>query len=95
MALVAFTNRENTRCCLSFVQLFPRWSLTSRWCFIFLSSQDLVDTDVFLEAKKVIDSLKKKEVGPALAWCAENKSRLKKAKVVCVLHVFSTFVLFL
>ncbi|XP_008793648.2 protein MAEA homolog [Phoenix dactylifera] len=42
--------------------------------------QDLVDIDVFLEAKKVIDSLQNKEVGPALAWCAENKSRLKKSK---------------
>lgn len=62
--------------------------------FFFLSSQDLVDTDVFLEAKKVIDALKKKEVGPALAWCAENKSRLKKSKVAYVLHVFSTFFLF-
>ncbi|KAH6802944.1 LisH/CRA/RING-U-box domains-containing protein [Perilla frutescens var. frutescens] len=42
--------------------------------------QDLVDIDVFLEAKKVIDALQKKEVGPALAWCADNKSRLKKSK---------------
>lgn len=43
--------------------------------------QDLVDIDVFLEAKKVIDALQNKEVAPALAWCAENKSRLKKSKV--------------
>ncbi|KAF8397582.1 hypothetical protein HHK36_016502 [Tetracentron sinense] len=42
--------------------------------------QDLVDIDVFHEAKKVIDALQKKEVAPALAWCAENKSRLKKSK---------------
>ncbi|XP_051121791.1 protein MAEA homolog isoform X2 [Andrographis paniculata] len=42
--------------------------------------QDLVDIDVFYEAAKVIDALKKKEVAPALAWCAENKSRLKKSK---------------
>ncbi|XXG59822.1 hypothetical protein AAC387_Pa04g1839 [Persea americana] len=42
--------------------------------------QDLVDIDVFLEAKKVIDALQNKEVAPALAWCAENKSRLKKSK---------------
>ncbi|KAI4384015.1 hypothetical protein MLD38_009787 [Melastoma candidum] len=44
--------------------------------------QDLVDIDVFLEAKKVMDALQKKEVGPALAWCAENKSRLKKSKSI-------------
>lgn len=45
--------------------------------------QDLVDIDVFLDAKRVIDSLRNKEIAPALAWCAENKSRLKKSKV-CV-----------
>ncbi|XP_050385864.1 protein MAEA homolog [Argentina anserina] len=42
--------------------------------------QDLVDIDVFQEARKVIEALQNKEVGPALAWCAENKSRLKKSK---------------
>ncbi|KAF9674813.1 hypothetical protein SADUNF_Sadunf10G0166000 [Salix dunnii] len=41
---------------------------------------DLVDIDVFLEAKKVIDALQNMEIAPALAWCAENKSRLKKLK---------------
>jgi len=43
--------------------------------------QDLVDIDVFQDAKRVIDSLQNNEVAPALAWCAENKSRLKKSKV--------------
>ncbi|KAJ8493370.1 hypothetical protein OPV22_015091 [Ensete ventricosum] len=42
--------------------------------------QELVDIDIFLVAKKIIDSLRNKEVAPALAWCAENKSRLKKSK---------------
>ncbi|KAM1182789.1 hypothetical protein ACFX14_001159 [Malus domestica] len=42
--------------------------------------QDFVDIDIFQEAKKVIEALQNKEVGPALAWCAENKSRLKKSK---------------
>ncbi|KAG9138858.1 hypothetical protein Leryth_007475 [Lithospermum erythrorhizon] len=42
--------------------------------------QDLVDIDVFEEARKVIDALQNKEVVPALAWCAVNKSRLKKSK---------------
>jgi macrophage erythroblast attacher len=42
--------------------------------------QDLVDVDVFLDAKRVIDSLQNKEIAPALAWCAENRSRLKKSK---------------
>ncbi|XP_058080930.1 protein MAEA homolog isoform X2 [Magnolia sinica] len=44
--------------------------------------QDLVDIEVFLDAKKVIDALQNKEVAPALAWCAENKSRLRKSKVL-------------
>lgn len=43
--------------------------------------QDLVDIDVFQEAKKVIDALQNKDVAPALAWCSDNKSRLKKSKV--------------
>lgn len=43
--------------------------------------QDLVDIDVFNEAKKVIDALQNKEVAPALAWCTDNRSRLKKSKV--------------
>ncbi|KAK5795196.1 Macrophage erythroblast attacher [Gossypium arboreum] len=42
--------------------------------------EELVDLEVFQEAKKVVDALKNQEVGPALAWCAENKSRLKKSK---------------
>jgi macrophage erythroblast attacher len=48
-------------------------------------SQDLVDIDVFQEAKKVIDALQNKEVAPALAWCADNKSRLKKSKVDAII----------
>lgn len=43
--------------------------------------QDLVDIDIFEEVKRVTDALKNNNVAPALAWCAENKSRLKKAKV--------------
>ncbi|KAG7565750.1 CTLH C-terminal LisH motif [Arabidopsis suecica] len=41
---------------------------------------DLVDIDIFREAKKVIDALKNREVASALAWCADNKTRLKKSK---------------
>ncbi|KAE8670423.1 LisH/CRA/RING-U-box domains-containing protein isoform 3 [Hibiscus syriacus] len=44
------------------------------------SAEELVDIDVFQEAKKVIDGLRNQEAGPALAWCADNKSRLKKSK---------------
>ncbi|XP_050211157.1 protein MAEA homolog [Mercurialis annua] len=41
---------------------------------------DLVDIDVFQEARKVIDALQNRDVAPALAWCADNRSRLKKSK---------------
>ncbi|XP_010427253.1 PREDICTED: macrophage erythroblast attacher-like [Camelina sativa] len=41
---------------------------------------DLVDIDIFREAKKVIDALKNREVASALSWCADNKTRLKKSK---------------
>lgn len=55
--------------------------------------QDLVDIDIFQEAKKVIDALRNKEVAPALAWCADNKSRLKKSKVYiyCFLRLFQRY----
>lgn len=57
-----------------------------RICFWLVShkSQDLVDIDVFQEAKRVIDALQNKEIAPALSWCADNKSRLKKSKVYVV-----------
>jgi macrophage erythroblast attacher len=40
-----------------------------------------VDINVFVEAREVVESLQNKKVTPALAWCAENKSRLKKIEV--------------
>ncbi|KAG6524835.1 hypothetical protein ZIOFF_014779 [Zingiber officinale] len=42
--------------------------------------QELADIDVFFEAKRVIESLRNKDLAPALVWCAENKPRLKKSK---------------
>ncbi|XP_062013801.1 uncharacterized protein LOC133730176 [Rosa rugosa] len=59
-----------------------------RWQLVpFLLILDLADIDVFQETKKVIEAFQNKEVGPTLAWCAENKSRLKKSKV-CILFFF-------
>jgi hypothetical protein len=55
-----------------------------------VGTQDLVDIDVFLDATRVIDSLQNKEIAPALAWCAENKSRLKKSKVCVMFGHFIT-----
>eukprot|EP00249_Psilotum_nudum_P007998 c20969_g1_i1 orf=314-1543(+) len=42
--------------------------------------QDLVDIDIFLDAKKVVESLRNWDCSEALVWCAENKSKLKKSK---------------
>lgn len=42
--------------------------------------QDLVDIELFIESQKVVDSLCAGRCSEALAWCAENKSSLKKSK---------------
>ncbi|KAF2295879.1 hypothetical protein GH714_034804 [Hevea brasiliensis] len=42
---------------------------------------DLVDIAVFQEARRVIDALQNREAAPALAWRADNKSRLKMSKL--------------
>ena len=42
--------------------------------------QDLVDTHVFLAAKGVLDSLNRHDCSAALAWCEENRPRLRKLK---------------
>lgn len=55
---------------------------------LIFACQDLVDIEVFQEAKKVIDALQNKEVAPALAWCSDNKSRLKKSKVPAAIFWF-------
>ncbi|RZC81858.1 hypothetical protein C5167_044427 [Papaver somniferum] len=45
------------------------------------SNRDLVGIDVFCNAKKVIDALQSRGVALDLAWCAENKTSLKKSKL--------------
>jgi len=40
--------------------------------------EELVDLDIFLNAKKVIEGLQHSECKEALKWCTENKSKLKK-----------------
>jgi len=39
---------------------------------------DLVDVDIFLASKRVVDSLSRKDCKDALKWCADNRSKLKK-----------------
>lgn len=43
--------------------------------------QDLVNIEMFLTAKEVEESLERQETGTCLAWCHDNKSRLRKMKV--------------
>eukprot|EP00128_Syssomonas_multiformis_P004293 Colp12_sorted_trinity150504_noHs@31230 len=42
--------------------------------------EDLVDVDLFIASRKIEDALKSRNRAEALAWCAENRSRLRKLK---------------
>ena len=43
-----------------------------------------MDIDLFLVSRKVEETLLRREIGPCLAWCYENKSKLRKLKVCSV-----------
>lgn len=40
----------------------------------------LVDMEAFDQARPVLQGLRRRDVGPALAWCQENRVRLRKAE---------------
>ncbi len=40
----------------------------------------LCDAHVFAEARAVTEALRRRDCGPALAWCADNRAKLRKAK---------------
>ena len=40
-----------------------------------------MDIELFLVSRKVEESLLRRESGPCLAWCYENRSKLRKLKV--------------
>jgi len=40
----------------------------------------LVDMEAFDQARPVLEGLRRRDVGPALAWCQENRVRLRKAE---------------
>lgn len=42
--------------------------------------QPLVDSHIFVEAQKVVDALKAHDCGPALTWCGQHATKLKKIK---------------
>lgn len=39
-----------------------------------------MDAQIFREAQKVIDGLKRQDCTEALVWCVENRTKLKKIK---------------
>ncbi|XP_057358046.1 E3 ubiquitin-protein transferase MAEA isoform X5 [Manis pentadactyla] len=45
-----------------------------------LKRKDLVNIEMFLTAKEVEESLERRETATCLAWCHDNKSRLRKMK---------------
>ena len=55
------------------------------WLLTLLSlmvCQDLTNIDLFLASREVEDALEQKDTSKCLAWCSDNKSRLKKMKVM-------------
>lgn len=42
--------------------------------------QNLVDVDIFVESKQIIEALREHRCDEALEWCAQNSSRLRKLK---------------
>ena len=44
--------------------------------------QELVDIELFLVSRQVEEALERRDSGPCLAWCYENKSKLRKLKVI-------------
>ena len=43
--------------------------------------QDMTNIEIFLIEKEIVESLRNKETTKCLAWCNENKSKLKKINV--------------
>jgi hypothetical protein len=41
----------------------------------------MTNIDIFLVEKEIVESLLNKETAKCLAWCNENKSKLKKINV--------------
>lgn len=67
--------------------LHKRCPVTSAICHVYVArlaqetgSEQLCDLHIFADARKVVESLKQHDCGAALAWCADNRARLKKIK---------------
>jgi len=55
-------------------------SKQNNWIVFFHKMQDLVNIDVFITAWEVEQSLDRRECDKCLAWCHENRSRLRRLK---------------
>ena len=42
--------------------------------------QDLVDSHIFIQARSILEGLAQNDCSAALAWCEENRTRLKRLK---------------
>lgn len=57
-----------------------------------------MNIEMFLTAKEVEESLERQETATCLAWCHDNKSRLRKMKVrcwVCFVDIFVAVCVFI
>ena len=59
--------------------LFTLETASKNWR-LSLHFQDLVDMDIFLVCQKVEDALKVHDTTPCLAYCHENRSKLRRLK---------------
>lgn len=42
--------------------------------------QDVVDVHIFMGARRVVEALRQHDCSEALAWCEENRAKLRKSK---------------
>lgn len=54
---------------------------------------DMTNIEIFLVEKEIVESLRNKETSKCLAWCNENKSKLKKINVNCFIRLVFLFFL--
>ena len=59
--------------------------LACGWCWINL--QELIDSDIYLDARRVMEALQSRNCSEALSWCSGNKFKLKRAKVMDLFSV--------
>ena len=74
--------------------IVPWRSFVHKWVCV-CCLQDLTNVELFMTSREVEESLKRKETGPCLTWCHDNRYKLRKHKVNCTAHHFLLLFLFL